>query len=428
MRPQDPEDDLPPFSGTREQKLRILYIAHRIPYPPNKGEKIRCFHQLQFLSERHSIDLFCFADSAREAEGRVELERFCRRVHVEVLTPKAGYLRMVRKGLVDRPASVNYYDSPSMHEAVRQAIRSRKFDLIFVYCSSMAQFVPSNVAIPTAIDFVDADSAKWAQYARYSSFPMSWLYARESASLAKYEKAATDRCGVSIVTTAQDAADLGGGSCSAVVIPNGVSAQPKIETRDLPEHIRDMQPYVLFLGTMSYRPNVDAVVYFVTEIFPQLRKERPEVRFLIVGRDPTSDVLKLARYPGVVVTGSVPEVHAYVSGAAVAVSPFRIAQGVQNKILEALVAGVPVVAASRPARAISGLAKEVLLVADAPRDFGDAILSVLENPDLRLRSQKAVPALRDSLAWEGILVKLEALLVNLAGASTEAHPEVISHA
>jgi polysaccharide biosynthesis protein PslH len=420
---------LAPITESRETILQILYLAHRIPYPPNKGEKTRCFHQLQFLSARHSIDLFCFADSAEEAKGSRALGAFCRSVHVETLLPRTGYMRSAARLLGALPASVAYYDSPPMHRAVRRALNAKNYDLIFVYCSSMAQFIPLPAKVPAVIDFVDADSAKWTQYARTGSFPSSWLYAREGASLARYEKRVTQDFNLSIVTTPMEALDLGGGGCRSVeVVPNGVTAPLALDSRELLAEIRQAQPYVLFIGTMSYRPNADAVTYFAKEIFPLLRQTHPDLRFLIVGRDPTSAVRNLARYPGVVVTGAVPDVHSYLTGAAVAVAPFRIAQGVQNKVLEALVAGVPVVLTSRPARAVGGTAADVLLVADSPKEFVASVRSVLENPELRRRSMEAAPSLQELLAWEPSLARMEELLEDLARVFRETRQEVPAHA
>jgi sugar transferase (PEP-CTERM/EpsH1 system associated) len=409
--------------------LKILYLAHRIPYPPDKGEKIRCFHQLQFLSARHSIDLFCFADSAKEAEGARALRAFCRRVHVETLLPRTGYLRLVRRLFSGLPASVAYYDSPSMHEAVREAVRTNNYDLIFVYCSSMAQFVPLSAQVPKAIDFVDADSAKWTQYSQYSAFPLSWLYAREGAALARYEKQTAEVMDLSIVTTPQEAVDLGGGGCSSVeVVANGVSAPPALHSQNVPTEIRQLQPYVLFVGTMNYRPNADAVSYFAKEIFPLLRQSHPRLQFLIVGRNPTKKVQKLAQLPGVVVTGGVSDVHGYLSGAAVAVAPFRIAQGVQNKVLEALVAGVPVVLTGRPARAFDSPVADLLSVADTPAAFAIAVRAALENPELRRRSLEAAPDLQRLLSWQRSLSRFEELVEKLAAIPLEAGSGVPSRA
>jgi len=409
--------------------LKILYLAHRIPYPPNKGEKTRCFYELQYLSARHAIDLICFADNDREAEGKGALEKICRSVHVEILRPREGFARAAAHGWKGLPASILYYGSGKMHQAVEQALSKQDHDLIFVYCSSMAQFIPLPAPTRTMIDFVDADSSKWKQYATRVGFPKSWLYAREGRLLAAYEKRVAKDFDVSIVATLQESQDLGGGGCSPVeVVENGVTFSDAHSARTDGEDIRKLQPYALFVGTMDYRPNIDAVNYFGDEIFPLLRRTHPELRFLIVGRNPTAEVQRLADRPGIVVTGTVPDVQQYVTGAAVAVAPFRIAQGVQNKVLEALVAGVPVVLTTRPARAIGGAAAELLLVADSPEDFAAKVRTVLENPEFRRRAQMAAPSLRESLSWESRLQRLTELVessgIVAGGVGQSLAPEV----
>jgi sugar transferase (PEP-CTERM/EpsH1 system associated) len=308
-------------------------------------------------------------------------------------------------------------------------LRAKDYDLIFVYCSSMAQFIPIPSKVPAVIDFVDADSAKWAQYAKSGPFLSSWLYGREGAALARYEKKVAGEFNLSFVTTEQEALDLGGGGCRSVeVVANGVRQPDPFDSMEIPADIRQLQPYVLFVGTMSYRPNVDAVEYFAQEILPLVQQTHPLLRFLIVGRDPTPAVKKLAQLPGVVVTGSVPDVHPYLAGADAAVAPFRIAQGVQNKVLEALVSGVPVVLTSKPARAISGPAAQVLLVADTPAEFAEKVRSVLENPQIRRRALLAAPNLQKLLAWEPSLTRMENSLKALVALSQESGAEIASHA
>jgi polysaccharide biosynthesis protein PslH len=394
--------------------VKILFLAHRIPYPPNKGEKTRCFYELKALAKDHSIDLFCFADSEKEAREGAALKQWCRKVHVEVLAPRTGLVRAALRAASGLPASVCYYNSPRMRSAVHAACQTEKYDLIFVYCSSVAQFVPQPFPAPVVIDFVDADSAKWKQYARYSSFPKSWLYSRESRLLAAYERQIAELADVSLVTTRQELDDLGGeAKCPRVeVVENGVSQPPGEAV--VPFEVRELQPYILFVGTMSYRPNADAVTYFAKEIFPLVQQAKPNVRFLIVGRDPTGEVQALAERSGVSVTGSVPDVHGYLLGAACAVAPFRIAQGVQNKVLEALITGIPVVLTSRPARAIPDGASDLLLIADSPKDFASAVLRAIDDPHYAERALAAVLRMRELLSWTPPLEKLSRLVRDAA--------------
>ncbi len=402
------------FRIPRWTAVKILFLAHRIPYPPNKGEKIRAYEELQFLAARgHTIDLFCFADSAEEAEGQQALRLLCRHVYVETF-PRGSVFSRALAGLWARqPLSVACFRSGTFKAAVRRALDEERYDLIFVYCISVAEYATAAGKTPVVIDFVDADSAKWAQYARYSSFPFSWLYAREARLLSEYERKAARAAQAAVVATPLDAAQLGGGvQLAAEVISNGVSLPPG-ECASLPEEIRRLQPYAVFTGTMNYRPNVDAVVHFAEEILPRIRERQPELGFMIVGRNPARRVRRLARQPGVIVTGGVDDVRRYLKGAAVSVAPFRIAQGFQNKILEAMAVGLPVVSTSGPARALGLQHGEDLLIADTPGEFSRAVLSVLEDASLRSQLQRAAASVRGRFNWSVNLSRLERLLANV---------------
>lgn len=395
--------------------MKILFLAHRIPYPPNKGEKIRAFHELRYLAERHTIDLFCLADSPEEAAQQRGLQCVCRRVHVETRSPVHAMIYAARSFLRKEPLSSAFFYSPKLRAAVLRALADEKYDLILVYCSSMAQYVPQPAPAPVVIDFVDTDSAKWAQYAKVSAFPLSWLFAREARCMARYEKQCAAASSASVVATAQEAAALDGeGQFAVQVIENGVCLSPEA-TSDLPDEVLCLQPYVLFVGTMDYLVNVDAVTYFVGDILPRVQQTHPELRFVIAGRNPSRRVRRLARQPGVVVTGAISEVHSYLRGATAVVAPFRLSQGVHNKILEALAAGQPVVSTSRPAQAIGARHGETLLVADSPEEFARAVVSLVEDPMLRSRFRGAVELIRQRFDWQKNLKQLEELLERAAG-------------
>jgi sugar transferase (PEP-CTERM/EpsH1 system associated) len=279
----------------------------------------------------------------------------------------------------------------------------------------MAQYLPRPVPVPVVMDFVDIDSAKWAQYARRSRPPLSWLFAREARELARYEREWARASSSTVVTTRQEASLLSGEGISGIeVVGNGVDISPaRIEA--LPEEIRALQPYALFVGTMDYLPNIDAVEYFVKDILPRVRERHPELKFVVAGRDPVRRVRKLAGKPGVVITGTVPAVEPYLAGSTVVVAPFRIAQGIQNKLLEALAAGKPIVSTSGPAAAIGAGHSEMLLVADTPQDFANAVMALLENPELYRRFSKGVDFVRRNFSWHANLNHLEHLLLRAAG-------------
>jgi glycosyltransferase involved in cell wall biosynthesis len=211
------------------------------------------------------------------------------------------------------------------------------------------------------------------------------------------------------------------------VVGNGVEI-PEAQETQLPSEIEALQPYALFLGTMDYLPNVDAAEYFANDILPLARERRPELAFVVAGRNPSRRVRKLARRRGVIVTGQVPRAEAYVEGSAVVVAPFRIAQGIQNKVLEGLAAGKPVVCTPGSARAIGARHGETLLVADSPEEFADAVVSLLEQPELRRRLERGRDFVRQNFDWQTNLTRLEELLRRAAGASQDAEQVELKHA
>jgi len=395
--------------------MKILFLAHRIPYPPDKGEKIRAFHELKFLGARHTVDLYCFADSESEASQQGALRNYCRRIYVEVRSRTRIGAGAARSFLRREPLSCGCFFSHKFQAEVQRALATETYDVIFVYCSSMAQYVPWPLATPVVMDFVDIDSAKWSQYAKRSKPPLSWVYDREARKLAMYEQKWARVSSSTMVTTLQEAALLRGeGIPPAEVVSNGVEIPPERDAK-LPEEVRSLQPFALFVGTMDYLPNIDAVEYFAEEILPRIRESHPELKFLIVGRNPTRRVRKLGRKPGVVVTGAVPEVDVYLAGCTTVVAPFRIAQGIQNKVLEALAVGKPIVSTPGPAAAIAARHGETLLVADTAGKFADAVVALLEDPALCCRFSKGADFVRKNFSWHENLNHLEHLLLQAAG-------------
>ena len=395
--------------------MKILFLAHRIPYPPDKGEKIRAFHELKFLGARHTVDLYCFADSEAEASQQRALRGYCRRIYVEERSRIKTLRGAARSFLRREPLSCGCFFSYKFHAEIRSALATTTYDVIFVYCSSMAQYVPWPLATPVVMDFVDIDSAKWAQYAKRARPPLSWVYDREARKLAVYEEKWARMSSSTLVTTEREAALLRREGLPPVqVVGNGVEILAPRATK-LPEGIRALQPFALFVGTMDYLPNVDAVEYFAEEILPLILKRYPELKFVVAGRNPTHRVRKLARKPGVFVTGAVPDVEVYLAGCTAVVAPFRIAQGIQNKVLEALAAGKPIVATPGPAAAIGAKHGETLLVANNAKDFANAVVALLQDPTLCCRFGNGADFVRKNFSWHENLNHLEDILLKAGG-------------
>jgi polysaccharide biosynthesis protein PslH len=409
--------------------MEILFLSHRLPYPPDKGERIRAFHELRYLAERHEVDLFCFADSQADADHQVACRSFCRSVYVETLSKPARLLRGAVAGLRNQAMSAAFFYSPSFAANVRKMLGQRRYDLIFLYCSSMAQFIPRPAPAPIVVDFVDADSAKWQQYARSCAPPRSWLYAREARAVASAERALGSRAALSLAVTEHDASEIGGGAAGRFpveVMANGVEV-PVDMSDTVDAGIRQLQPFAVFVGTMNYRPNSDAAEHFARDIFPLVRRRHPRLNFVIVGRDPDRQVRRLAAIAGVTVTGSVSGVYRYFRNAEVSVAPFRISQGFHNKIAESLAVGTPVVTSRRAVAGIGLSEKEGLFAADTPEAFAATVDSVLSDSSLRRQLRESAAGVRKLLGWETRLRKMELAMLEVVGKSVQSRDRVLCH-
>ena len=363
--------------------MRILFLAHRLPYPPNKGDKVRSFWELRDLSARHEVDLLCFYDDPEDTKSFDLVRRFCRHLYAEPISPWRSRLRAFRALLRGKAFTPSYFCSRSMGERVRAALRARDYDAVFVFSSSMAQYVCEQGLPPCFLDMVDVDSDKWAQFALRRPGLSSWLWGREAVRLARLESQLLEQFHTTLVCTEAEAELLrrrrADGRIEVVehaldtdyFDPTKVSMSPSIEA---------LRPYLIFTGSMDYLPNVDAVIHFYEAVFPQVVASVPEARFVIAGRKPARAVRNLRKDPRVVVTGTVPDVRRYLRGAHAAVAPLRIARGVQTKILEAMAMGLPVVASRKAASALPGDLVRHLRVEDDPQAMAQAFVELLQQP------------------------------------------------
>jgi len=407
--------------------MQILFLTHRIPYPPDKGERIRAFHELRYLAARHEVDLFCFADSQESAENQQFLRTMCRSVYVEVLGKPIRLVQAASNFFAGRPMSFGYFHSSRFDERVREALRRHNYDAVFVYCSSMGDSIPQSVCVPVVVDFVDADSQKFMQYADRSGGSRRWLYAREARAVAAAEQSLGRMAALSFAVTEHDATELSKSNpeFKVEVVPNGVEVPDVSDVQDQ-SGVHEQEPFALFVGTMNYPPNSDAASYFAQDILPLVRKAHPELRFVIVGRDPDRRVRKLANIPGVVVTGAVPDAFRYFRDAEVSVAPFRISQGFHNKIAESLAVGTPVITTSRAMAGIGLGEHEGLFVADTPGDFAGKVSAVLGDPCLRRELRSRAFSVRQLLSWDSRLSKLEQLIVQVVARSANPSPELVA--
>jgi sugar transferase (PEP-CTERM/EpsH1 system associated) len=399
-------------------------LAHRTPYPPNKGEKIRAFNLLSHLAKSHEVTLVYWVDAIEDLAHTPFLRSLCRGPVIPVrLNRPLAMLRALRSLLNGRSFTEGFYGSSLFQHAVDDALRQGPFDAVFVFSSAVACYAANLEAKSKIVDFVDVDSDKWGQLAHVSPFPLSALYRLEKKRLARFEVAVSKWASRSLFVSLAEAElfKKNGGQGWIDFLANGTDLElRRIPLEQIPFHAESSngatQPHgarLIFVGTMNYYPNIDAVGYFAQEIFPLIRQKLPEAIFEIVGRHPPKAVRRLSRIDGVQVAGEVSDVRSYLIRADVSVAPMRIARGVQNKILEAMALGVPVVATPAAIEGIEVCNGEDVLIGTSAKEFAQQVIELLGNAELRKTiTKKAWNTMNQFHNWDLVGSKLERLLNN----------------
>jgi sugar transferase (PEP-CTERM/EpsH1 system associated) len=389
--------------------MNILYVCHRFPFPPKRGGKIRPFNMIRHLSASgHKVTVCSLARSAEEAEEGRGIAPHCADFEMAQVSNRLQTLRMVVRLPVTTPSSMGYFYSPTLAQRVRRRLSEQKWDLIFVHCSSVAQYVEHINDVPKILDFGDMDSQKWLEYANYKSFPLSLGYRFEGAKMLAAEKRLARRFDLCTATTRAEWETLDGYGTGVASdwFPNGVDADFFCPTGE---------PYdadtISFIGRMDYYPNQECMARFCEQIWPILKSRRPNMKLLIVGADPTPEMRKLGDIPGVTVTGSVPDVRPFIRSSALMVAPLNIARGTQNKILEAMAMGVPVVTSTIAAGGVDAESVKHFLVADTPEEYAQAILRIVESPEERERLASAGrQRMLSHHAWPHSMARLDQII------------------
>lgn len=399
---------------TMDSRPPLLYLVHRIPYPPNKGDKIRSFHIMRQLARRHRVFLGTFVDQPEDLAHVDRLGEWCEDVHAVRLSPGRARLASLRGLLAGEPLSTAYYRVGSLARWVSDTVARHAIRRAVAFSGPMAQYLDEGRFERRVIDFCDVDSEKWAQYAAERRWPLSWLYQREGRRLRDYEREAAAAAESDLFVTETEAAlfrrtapEL---AARVRVMPNGVDADYFSPRHIFPSPYPDDGPVVVFTGAMDYWPNVDAVTWFAREVLPSLQVRLPSLRFWIVGMNPSATVRGLAG-EGVKVTGAVPDVRPYLAHADIVVAPMRVARGIQNKVLEAMAMARPVVLTTASAAGLAAVPGEECELADNPHAWRRRILALLADRQHRTRMGRAArERVLKGYSWDVHLRLLDELL------------------
>jgi len=390
---------------------RLLFLAHRLPFPPDKGDRIRSWHMLARLLRDWEVDLGCLSDDPEDMAHLPRLREICAAVECVPVGGRATALLRARPGL---PLTLGWFHSAALHRWVRAGLAAGRYDAVFAYSSAMAPYAlhPAPNGPRRVLDLVDVDSEKWRAYAAAARLPHRLLWAREARTLLAYERraaAAFDRtllvsqaeCDRFLALAPEAARGLG-------AIDNGVDLARFNPALSHANPFADHPgPALVFTGTMDYRPNVEAVDWFARQVLPRLADTGAQ--FHIVGARPDATVRALAGLPRVHVTGRVPDTRPHIAHAAAVVAPLFIARGIQNKVLEAMAMARPVIASGPAFEGVCATPGRDLLVADGAEATEAAIRAVLRgaHPGLGSAARAAVARGHD---WDATLAPLEAML------------------
>ena len=382
----------------------LLFLAHRAPFPPDRGDKIRSYHVLRHLARDWRVHLCAFAEQAGEEELPPELRAELASHHILRRT-KPMPVAAVQALATGKPISLTAFTHSGMMRAVADVRARRPIGATYIFSGQMAQY---RGAEPTIMDMVDVDSVKFASLAKSAKPGVRSVLKREGRLLGRYERQVAQSVAATLFVSEAEAALFrsGGGQGNVVAVENGIDAS-HYDPAAIDAGASD-GPLIVFTGQMDYRPNIDAVTRFAEHILPLVRAACPAARFAIVGRAPTPAVRRLAS-EAVIVTGEVPDTRIWLARATVCVAPLDLARGIQNKLLEAMAMARPIVASVAAAEGIDH--GGTMAVAGDDRDFAERVIAALNGPADNPVARAQVLARYD---WTARLAPLDRLLGAMA--------------
>lgn len=396
--------------------MKICVIAQRVPYPPNKGEKLRTYHQIQRLVELgHEVEVLAPVTSEDDTKNADALAKSTQ-VTVSTFPLQNAFWRYAWALLHRQPLSVGAFYSPLLAKKVKQLLCDSRVDVMLLSASSLSYYVFANDALASSscklfMDFMDVDSDKWQQYAAASRWPMTWVYQREAALIRQAEQRVNARF-TQCFLIAEEEVKLFHSSVSkdkpVAVLGNGLDFESFYPATD---QTQKRPCDFLFTGVMDYKPNVDAVLWFVEHCWEAVKSALPDATLTIAGMNPEPEILALQSDSRITITGFVDDILPYFHAASVFIAPFRLARGVQNKVLQAAACELPVVTTSMGAEGIHFAGPDTMAIADSASVFSKAcIASVLQADEARSRAARALSSIRQEYSWAQQLRALEVAL------------------
>ncbi len=380
--------------------MRILFLSHRLPYAPNRGDRIRAYHLLRLLASRHDVHVVSLLHDEEERQHLGDLTGVAATVEGAAVPKSRNRIAAAAALAGSRPLTHVLLSSPAFRTAVNTSVSRAHPDVVLAYCTGIANavFHPPLAAVPCVLDMVDLDSEKWAELARTSRPPMRWIYRREARTLRTFERAAVERAAATTVISERER-ELAERTLERPIaaVPNGVD----LDYWARPEG-HEIRPEVVFCGVFDYEANVRGALWLASDVWPLVKRQEPSAILKLVGMNPSPRIRALADVGSIQVTGAVPDVRPHVWRAVVSVAPLWLARGTQNKVLEALAGGLPCVVTPAVLEGLPRVARDGCLARNDAAGFAQAIVEFLRQPADDNRRLALTRPLR-ALNWEGVL-------------------------
>lgn len=390
--------------------MKILFIANRFPYPPFRGDKLKIYNLAKRLALHHELHLITFTEQKSDIQYLPELEAIFSKIEI-VHLPKLQSVFNVGLGLLGKlPLQVNYFKSNAFDKKLKVLLKENSYDAVHVQHLRMAQYAIHHKHLFRILDLPDAFSLYWQRRKNVPrSFFTRWLDTIESERVLKYEKYILNEFNLNLVCSNEDLKFLENKHNIQTIrlLPNGVDTDKfKPMTHDY-SHAHTL----LFTGNMDYDPNVDAVIFFANEVFPLIKQQFPNVKFVIAGQRPIDKVKALSQIKDIEVTGFIPDLSEMYNAASVVVAPLRFGAGTQNKVLEAMAMGIPVVCSNIGFEGLGIADGEGAFMRTDAYSFAAQVSALLTDATLRQSvGEKGVEVIQKSFSWNTVAATLDQYL------------------